>query len=366
MIKIGNVIMKLRKEKKITQEELANYMGISKTAVSKWESCQSYPDITFLPILASYFDISIDELMDYQPELTRENATEEYRRLCKSFVEKDFDEVIEECHDLIKKYHSCHYLVLLIATLFVNHAMLSKKQDITTALYVEARDLFAYVEKESDELQDKKAAKNLGVYCDLILHDPKGAIDSFGNIRELESNTLLANAYYMDQNLDKAELTLQVDMFQSILNVFQSYPLFLSLRMQDKIAFEIALDKIVALDNLFEIRSMHPGLVLPIYLSAIQGYVQFQEYDKAIEWLSNYVKLITKEIQCYEIHGKGLFHRINEWIDSQEIDIRLPRDEKIIKESSVSAVVDNRTFDVLREDARFIALCEMLKESLKG
>ncbi|MEG2801290.1 MAG: hypothetical protein RR890_05150, partial [Longicatena sp.] len=64
--------------------------------------------------------------------------------------------------------------------------------------------------------------------------------------------------------------------------------------------------------------------------------------------------------------GKGLFHRINEWIDSQEIDIRLPRDEKIIKESSVSAVVDNRTFDVLREDARFIALCEMLKESLKG
>ena len=44
----------LRKERKITQESLANYLGITKAAVSKWELNQSYPDITLLPIIASF------------------------------------------------------------------------------------------------------------------------------------------------------------------------------------------------------------------------------------------------------------------------------------------------------------------------
>ncbi|WP_419762087.1 helix-turn-helix domain-containing protein, partial [Bacillus mobilis] len=39
------------------------YNGITKASVSKWETGQSYPDITFLPLLASYFNISIDELI---------------------------------------------------------------------------------------------------------------------------------------------------------------------------------------------------------------------------------------------------------------------------------------------------------------
>ena len=49
-------LLKLRKERKITQENLANYLGVTKSAVSKWELNQSYPDITLLPIIASYFD----------------------------------------------------------------------------------------------------------------------------------------------------------------------------------------------------------------------------------------------------------------------------------------------------------------------
>ena len=69
---MGNInfsrnLLNLRKERKITQENLANYLGVTKAAVSKWELNQSYPDITHLPIIAGYFDISIDELLGYEP-----------------------------------------------------------------------------------------------------------------------------------------------------------------------------------------------------------------------------------------------------------------------------------------------------------
>lgn len=45
------------KEKGITQEQLADYMGVSKASVSKWETGQSYPDIVILPKMAAYFKL---------------------------------------------------------------------------------------------------------------------------------------------------------------------------------------------------------------------------------------------------------------------------------------------------------------------
>ena len=71
-INIAKVLVNKRKEKGITQDELADYIGVSKASVSKWETSQSYPDVTFLPQLAAYFNISIDELIDYQPQMTKE------------------------------------------------------------------------------------------------------------------------------------------------------------------------------------------------------------------------------------------------------------------------------------------------------
>lgn len=52
---IGNKIRELRKQRGITQEQLAESIGISFQAVSKWENNIALPDITLVPVLASYF-----------------------------------------------------------------------------------------------------------------------------------------------------------------------------------------------------------------------------------------------------------------------------------------------------------------------
>lgn len=62
---IGNKIKELRKARGITQEELANSIGISFQAISKWENNIALPDITLAPKLASYFCCSMDELFDF-------------------------------------------------------------------------------------------------------------------------------------------------------------------------------------------------------------------------------------------------------------------------------------------------------------
>lgn len=69
---IGNNIKELRKSRGITQEQLANSIGVSFQAVSKWENNIALPDITLAPLLASYFGVSIDELFDYGLEEIKE------------------------------------------------------------------------------------------------------------------------------------------------------------------------------------------------------------------------------------------------------------------------------------------------------
>ena len=59
----GMMIAGLRKERGMTQLELAEKMGVTDKAVSKWERDLSFPDVSSLPRLAEIFEISVDELM---------------------------------------------------------------------------------------------------------------------------------------------------------------------------------------------------------------------------------------------------------------------------------------------------------------
>ncbi len=77
-LKIGEKIKSKRKERDLTQEELANILGVSKAAVSKWENSESYPDITLLPQIAQLFHITMDELFDYTLEYKPLKVVNEY------------------------------------------------------------------------------------------------------------------------------------------------------------------------------------------------------------------------------------------------------------------------------------------------
>lgn len=75
-IKLGEKIRTLRKQKGISQEVLAQYLGVSFQAVSKWENQAALPDVTLIPAIASFFGVSTDELFDFN-RLEQEKRIEE-------------------------------------------------------------------------------------------------------------------------------------------------------------------------------------------------------------------------------------------------------------------------------------------------
>lgn len=62
-ITIGNRIKTLRTQRRLTQGQLANALGVTPQAVSRWEVERSYPDLELLPAIAAYFAVSTDFLL---------------------------------------------------------------------------------------------------------------------------------------------------------------------------------------------------------------------------------------------------------------------------------------------------------------
>lgn len=103
IMNIGNKIRELRKQRGITQEQLAESIGISFQAVSKWENNIALPDITLAPVLASYFGVSMDELFDFnlkEIEYAVERITEEAYK----YRESDSHESRRILEEGLKKY----------------------------------------------------------------------------------------------------------------------------------------------------------------------------------------------------------------------------------------------------------------------
>lgn len=77
-MKVGTKIKELRKARNISQDVLAQYLNVSFQAVSKWESGVTLPDLELIPAIAAFFDVSTDELLDYN----RLEAEQKIEKIC--------------------------------------------------------------------------------------------------------------------------------------------------------------------------------------------------------------------------------------------------------------------------------------------
>lgn len=71
-MKMHEIIKKRRLEKNLTQEQIAQFLGVSTPAVNKWEKGTSFPDITLLPPLARLLDTDLNTLLSFQEDLSEQ------------------------------------------------------------------------------------------------------------------------------------------------------------------------------------------------------------------------------------------------------------------------------------------------------
>lgn len=111
-MQIGEVIRKYRKGKNMTQEEMANRLGVTAPAVNKWEKGTSMPDIMLLAPIARLLDISVEELLSFQEELTDQEINELVKEVSERLKSEDYETVFQWAKKQTEKYPNCERLLL--------------------------------------------------------------------------------------------------------------------------------------------------------------------------------------------------------------------------------------------------------------
>ena len=193
-----------RKEKGFTQEQLAEAMGVSVGAVSKWENGASVPELSLIMELADFFEISVDALLGYRAQ--NNNAAECAERIDSLQDAKKYDEAIAEAEKALKKFPNNFRIVYQSALAYFmkgvelhDHNAFEKSLELyknalilcdgtdekgisPAKIYLEMAEIYDCLGKPYEAIELLKKHNDNGMYDDLIGYiyssnfpsDPKG------------------------------------------------------------------------------------------------------------------------------------------------------------------------------------------------
>lgn len=365
-INLGRIILQQRHKRGITQDELAEYVGVSKGSVSKWETGTTYPDITVLPKLAAYFKISIDELMGYEPQMVRKDIQNLYCRLSQCFLEQSFHEVLGQCRAIVKQYYSCDTLLFYMGTLYVNHADFAGTPEETEGVIKEAEELFIRVRKESEDAELAAQAISMEALCLLKQGKTQEVFELLEplEIIRLSPEPLLASAYQMTGNDKEARRILQAGSYQSLMELVNHLMSYMGLCMDQASAFEDTYKRMTAIMEAFQFKTLHPSSLLSFYITAACGFINLGDQQKALDVLEQYTDLVRSDIYPLQLHGDTYFNLLDEWLENNLVmGHELPRNQQIVRISMTEAVRDNPAFTALRDNLQFQTIIKRLESS---
>ena len=122
---VGEVIRRKRKEQGLTQEQMAQRLGVSAPAVNKWERGSSYPDITILPALARLLNTDINTLLCFQEELSDEEIAQICNEIAKIMDEKGTEAAFDAAEQKVREYPNCGKLIHMMASMVQGLMMMS-------------------------------------------------------------------------------------------------------------------------------------------------------------------------------------------------------------------------------------------------
>ena len=286
-MQINGQIKKYRKAADLTQEQVANYLGVSTPAVNKWEKGSTFPDITLLPALARLLKIDLDTLFSFREALT-DIEIEAFIRELAMTAQSNLDNAFDMAVQKIQEYPKCDSLVLSSANILNACLVMAPTEPEEKKKYEDLVIQWLEQAAESSNMEVKNAAiyillgrmmreENYEKASSLLDQLPKQQIDK---------TPYEANILAHQEKLDEAAVLLESKLLQSLSNI-QTYCLkLIELEMkcnQSDKARQIAeiLEKMVSLFGLWQYGAIVPRLQISLYEKDAQQ--SMENLKKALE-----------------------------------------------------------------------------------
>lgn len=364
MLQIGSIILQERKRLKITQETLAAYCQVSKASVSKWEKGLSYPDITLLPKIASYFELTVDDLLGYERQLSKEAIQTHYHEYASRFGKESFEVVFSEIEEQIKIYYHDPAFLLQMSVLLLNHHMLS--EDSISILQKTDRYLLRIIEL-SEDVWVLRQANSLRATVALMQANPETTLQLLDGVIKpsIGDEILLATAHEQLGNQEEAIRVIQVLIYQSVVQLVGSSPLYLRFSLSDQTIFDETIRRTNGLIELYAMRKLHPNTCMQFYFSVAQCAALSANREMLYPYLEKFVDVCIHDLFPFSLHGDEYFTLLEDWLEQLDLGTNAPRNTDIIKQSILESM-DAPFFEPYAQENEMQELRQRLRFGLEG
>ena len=215
-LNLGNQIRLNRRRMNLTQEQLAEKFGTSPQAISRWEIGATYPDIEMLPMIASFFETSVDTLLGVPEEEKKKFCAELQKSFEVAVRAKDVQRTIESMREIrrnLREYQSyCFwglYHEIWNARLFRDNKVLEEMRLLTEEIIsVCPKDQHYAVIGCMADMEDDE-------HIDAFL-------DAYASREDMAHSTLLFNRYKMREELDKIEPVRQYILWMELSHIISA------------------------------------------------------------------------------------------------------------------------------------------------
>ena len=352
-------IIRLRRQRKITQEELAGFIGVTKASVSKWENGQSMPDVQLLPQLAAFFDVSIDALIGYDPQLSQEQIQKLYLEFTSDFSRLPFDKALEKVRAAVHRYYSCYPFLLQVCILYLNHYMLIPEEAMQKEFLAETMELCDRILKNCKLVGVCNDAMSLKAMLQLLLGNPGEVIASLEEITDPRhastgNSMLMIQAYQMTGELEKAQNFTQITIYSQLLSLVGASVQYLAMNMDHPAVCEETVRRIESLESTWKLDELNPNLMAQFHCQAAMAAMAQSQPALAIRHLGRYsqaIRTLLLKDHCM-LHGDAYFDRLDHWIDQLDLGANPPRDISLVTGSALQ-LLEHPLFSALADDPEF-------------
>lgn len=366
-LRLAENIARLRRERKITQEQLADFIGVTKASVSKWETKQSIPDVLLLPQLAAFFDVTIDELLGYEPQLSKEQIQKLYLTLSEAFATEEFDVVMERSRKLVRKYYSCYEFLLQIAVLWLNHQMLAGGEKGVEILK-ECKVLCDHVHENCKEIRLCSDAIALKASICLQLGESAEVIELLEKVcdpcrLEIQNDSTLINAYLQAGELKKANEFTQISMYLHLIFLLGGAMQELYIHGQDLVRCEETMKRALQVAEAYQMEKFLGNHVVLLHYQMAIVYQMHGKKKEALECLDDYVHITQQLLKSEDLSMQpdDYFDTLQVWFDRLPLGGSAPRNKKIVYDSMIAGL-KAPVFAELFEEPEYQRLLENAKK----
>lgn len=289
---LAKKIQNLRKEKNLTQRELADKLGVSEQAVSKWETGHSYPDITLLCPLARALGTNVDSLLQFEETISDTDVANMMNDILELARQEGYEAAEQKIFSLLRQYPNLISLKFNAAVVWNTFVMFFPSADEETRRQWTAhkKRLLTEVRASGDAAYWQTATLQLAgiAIAEGALEEGEQLLNELPE--QIVDPTITKSLLYLRKEEPEEALKItQKRLFSLIHQVRSCLLMMLDPKIIDDMEQTMQIFEVYkAVDELFGLGHMYDGILLDIY-------VRMNRYEEAADCLVRYVDVILGE-----------------------------------------------------------------------